>query len=181
MGIKQFNGSYIPIEDRVKFRFNSEEDNEYPLWLTRRVTLFILAATEHLVEKRLEQKHNKPAAKAIAKFNHDTIKERANFDEEYIPASQFPLGTDPVLVMDVKCVMIQIDRQDVFSLDLILPDGADLNLKLSVPMMEVMRLLLERLAVQGNWGHLPLNVPEQNSPAQNEMTPSFSKEKKNFH
>ena len=43
MSIKQFNGSYMPNEDRLMFRFNTVEDDEYRFWFTRRVTLFILA------------------------------------------------------------------------------------------------------------------------------------------
>jgi hypothetical protein len=181
MSIKQFNGSYMPNEDRVMFRFNTAEDDEYRFWFTRRVTLFILAATEHLVEKKLEQKHDKPAAKAIAQFQQETVKEQTKFTNDYTPASKYPIGADPVLVMDVKCTMMQVENVDVLSLDLILPGGSNLNLKLTMPILQTMRLLLERLAAQGNWGQLQLNVAPQASPLEVVETAPISEEKKNLH
>jgi len=181
MSIKQFNGSYMPNEDRLMFRFNTAEDDEYRFWFTRRVTLFILAATDHLVEKKLEQKHDKPAAKAIAQFQQDAVKEQTKFTHDYAPASKYPIGADPVLVMDVKCTMMQVENIDVLSLDLVMPGGANLNLKLTVPILQTMRLLLERLAAQGNWGQLQLNVPAQAVAAEAEVVAPPAEEKKNLH
>ena len=181
MSIKQFNGSYMPNEDRLMFRFNTAEDDEYRFWFTRRVTLFILAATDHLVEKKLEQKHDKPAAKAIAQFQQDAVKEQTKFTHDYAPASKYPIGADPVLVMDVKCTMMQVENIDVLSLDLVMPGGSNLNLKLTVPILQTMRLLLERLAAQGNWGQLQLNVPAQAAAAEAEVVAPPAEEKKNLH
>ena len=160
MSIKQFNGSYMPNEDRLMFRFNTVEDDEYRFWFTRRVTLFILAATDHLVEKKLEQVHEKPAAKAIAQFQQEAVKEQTKFTNDYAPASKYPIGADPVLVM---------------------PGGSNLNLKLTVPILQTMRLLLERLAAQGNWGQLQLNVPAQAAAAEAEVVAPPAEEKKNLH
>ena len=158
MSIKQFNGSYMVNEDRLIFRFNTVEDDEYRFWFTRRVTLFILAATEHLVEKKLEQTHDKPAAKAIAQFQQEAVKEQTKFTADYVPANKYPIGADAVLVMDVKCTIMQVENVDVLSMDLVLPGGANLNLKLTLPILQTMRHLLERLASQGNWGQMQLNV-----------------------
>jgi hypothetical protein len=116
MSIKQFNGSYMPNEDRIMFRFNTNEDDEYRFWFTRRVTLFILAATEHLVEKKLEERHEKPAAKAIAQFQQEAVKEKTQFTSDYQPATKYPIGADAVLIMDVKCTMLQVEGVDVLSI-----------------------------------------------------------------
>ena len=181
MSIKQFNGSYMAHEDRLMFRFNTVDDNEYRFWFTRRVALFILAATEHLVEKKLEQAHPKPAAKAIAQFQQEAVKEQTQFTNDYAPASKYPIGADPVLVMDVKCTMMQVENVDVLSLDLVMPGGSNLNLKLTVPILQTMRLLLERLAAQANWGQLQLNVPAQIAPTEAEVVAPPAEEKKNLH
>ena len=68
MTIKQFNATYLAQDDRLLFRFNTAEDTEFRFWLTRRVTLFILAATSHLLVKSLEKSHSPEAAKAIAEI-----------------------------------------------------------------------------------------------------------------
>ena len=184
MSIKQFNGSYMPNEDRILFRFNTAQDDEYRFWLTRRVTLFILAATDHLVEKKLEQHHDKPVAKAIAQFQQEAVKEQTTFTNDYLPANKYPIGVDPVLVMDVKCTILQVEGQDVLSLDLVMPGGANLNLKLTMPIFQTMRLLLERLAAQGNWGQIQIQIP--NAPAMSDAeseteVPRVGSAKKNWH
>ena len=35
MSIKQFNGEWVAREDRVLFRFNTSQDQEFSFWLTR--------------------------------------------------------------------------------------------------------------------------------------------------
>ena len=183
MSIKQFNGSYMVNEDSLMFRFNTAEDDEYRFWFTRRVTLFILAATDHLVEKKLEQTHDKPAAKAIAQFQQETVKEQTKFTNDYQVATKYPIGADPVLVMDVKCTMMQVENVDVLSMDLVMPGGSNLNLKLTLPILQTMRLLLERLASQANWGQMQLNVAAaQEAPAAQAEAPTIPVDpKKNLH
>ncbi len=185
MSIRQFNGNYMPNDDRLLFRFNTADDSEYRFWFTRRVTLFIMAATEHLVEKKLEQKHDQPTAKAIAQFQQEAIKEKANFVSEYQAANKFPLGADPVLVVDVKCTMLQAEGVDVLSMDLVLPGGANLNLRLTVPILQTMRLLLERLAQQANWGQMHLVSPNEQIHASKDDSISdqglVADNKKNLH
>jgi hypothetical protein len=163
MSIKQFNGNYLPGEDRLMFRFNTVDNSEYRLWLSRRVTLFILVATEHLVEQRLTQNHTPPAAKAIAQFEHDAAKTQADFSVPYQGALVFPLGPDPVLVTDVKCTILVHDGQDLMSLDLSIVNHRNLNLKLPLSILLTMRLLLERLADTAQWGRASIAKPKESN------------------
>jgi hypothetical protein len=66
-------------------------------------------------------------------------------------------------------------------MDLVLPGGSNLNLKLTMPILQTMRLLLERLAAQANWGQLQLNVAPQAQPAQAEVATAAAEDKKNLH
>jgi len=167
MSIKQFNGNYLPGEDRLMFRFNTHNNSEYRLWLSRRVTLFLLAATEHLVEQRLTQTHSAPAAKAIAQFAQDTAKSQADFSVQYQVAMHFPLGHDPVLATDVKCTMVQVDGTDAMTLDFAITNHPNLIITLAIPTLITMRLLLERLADKAQWGRAVIastSVPVQAAP-----------------
>ena len=160
MTIKQFNATYLAHDDRLLFRFNTAEDAEFRFWLTRRVTLFILAATSHLLVKNLEQTHSPEAAKAIAEFGKEAVQvEKAtsggNQAETYRPANNYPLGADPVLVMDVKCSLEKQGLEDVLSLDLVLPGGANINLKMAGPTLQAMCLLLNQLREHATWGPVP--------------------------
>jgi len=169
MTIKQFNASYLVNEDRILFRFNTQDKAEYRLWLTRRVTLFILVATSHLLQKKLEKTHSSDAAKALNEFGKqailETAKQAKDASNDFEPGITFPIGADPLLVMDVTCSLTkngeklaflersndgQID--DNLSIDFLLPGRANLNLKLSENLMQAMTILLDQIRQNAGWG-----------------------------
>lgn len=160
MTIKQFNATYLAQDDRLLFRFNTAEDTEFRFWLTRRVTLFILAATSHLLVKSLEKSHSPEAAKAIAEFSKDAVQVengiQAVFQADlYQPANKYPLGADPILVLDVKCSLEKQGEEDRLSLDLVLPGGSNINLKMTGSLLQAMCLLLNQLREHAAWGEVP--------------------------
>jgi len=160
MTIKQFNATYSAHDDRVLFRFNTVEDTEFRFWFTRRVSLFILAATAHLIAKNLEQTHSPEAAKAIVDFSKESIQaekggQGTNQVDAYQPANNFPLGADSLLVMDVKCALEKQAQEDVLSLDLVLPGGANINLKMAGQTLHAMCALLNQLREHAAWGDVP--------------------------
>jgi len=169
MSIKQLTATYLTQEDRLLFRFNTVDDAEYRFWFTRRVTLFILGATTHLLTKHLEKTHSPETAAAISEFQKEALKEQVSKQasqqreakgeqgeqvavEVYQAASNYPIGADPLLVMDVKCELSKDGEADVLSMDFILPGGANLNLKLGGPTLQAMCLLLDQLRESAGWG-----------------------------
>jgi hypothetical protein len=160
MTIKQLNATYLAPDDRLLFRFNTVEDKEFRFWFTRRVTLFILAATQHLIVKSLEQTHSPEAAKALAEFGKEAVHISKGDQGEsqvdgYVPANQYPLGAVPVLVVDVKCALEKQGPEEVLSMDLLLPGNANINLKLAGPILQAMCILLNQLREHATWGELP--------------------------
>lgn len=160
MSIKQFNATYLAPDDRLLFRFNTIEDAEFRFWFTRRVTLFILAATQHLIVKDLEQTYSPEAAKAMAEFSKEAVQVTQAGDadsnaNQYQPANNYPLGADPLLVMDVKCALEKQGLEDLLSLDLALPGGANINLKMAGSVLQAMCFLLNQLREHAGWGEIP--------------------------
>lgn len=175
MTIKQINVSYLVNEDRILFRFNTQDQSEYRLWFTRRVTLFLLAASSHLLSKKLEQDHSSEAARVINEFEKEALLEAAKTansgQQVYESGVQFPIGSDPLLVMDITCSLAQNSEQidskskaeisdfdGSLSVDFILPGGSNLNLKLTGSMVRAMILLLDQLRQQAGWGEAILHV-----------------------
>ena len=81
-----------------------------------------------------------------------------------MPGTQYPLGADALLVMDVKCQITNESGADVLSLDFILPGNANLNLKLDGRMLQALCVLLNHLVVNAQWqtpSQLPVGEPEQ--------------------
>ena len=179
MTIKQFNATYLAPDDRLLFRFNTKDDSEYRFWFTRRITLFILSATAHLTVKALEKKHAPEVAKAIADFDKEVIKANPESQgitrtEEYHPATKYPLGADPLLVMDAKCTLEKQGQEDSLSLDLVLPGGANINLKMAGPTLHALYSLLDQLREYAAWGavnSLPGTITEGEASSPNPALP----------
>ncbi len=169
MGIKQFNATYFPQEDRLILRFNTTDDCEYRLWFTRRITLFILAAADQLLQAQLEKQHSPELAKAISEFERESLKNNVQEDQlagqasNYEPGSRYPLGADPLLVLDAKCTQHRkvgaAGTSDTLSIDLTLPGGANLNLSLVGQTLTGMCLLLDQLRTKANWGSVSMSAP----------------------
>ena len=166
MSIKQLNASYLIQEDRILFRINTEQKEEFNFLLTRRVTLFILAASEHLVEKQLEKHHDPVTAKAVADFEKKNLVQSAEKGPEFESGETYPLGNQPILVMDVTCSITQAENaaEQLFSIDFVLGKDQSINLKLPKPLLIAMRMLLESLCSQASWGRgiITPNSPDIN-------------------
>lgn len=155
MSIKQLNASYLLQEDRILFRINTEEKEEFLFFFTRRVALFILAAFEQLVEKQLEQRHDPSTAKAVADFEKKGLVDSGASGPDFEAGEIFPLGQSPLLVLEVTCSIGEPDQaggDSLFSIDFVLGKDRSINLKLPKPMVIAMRVLLENLCDQASWG-----------------------------
>ena len=154
MLIKQLNATYLLQEDRTLFRINTETKEEFGFLLTRRVALFILVASEHLVEKQLEQQHDPATAKVVADFEKKNLVSSDASGPEFESGESFPLGKIPILVLDVTCGIAESEAQNEqqFSIDFVLAKDQSINLKLPKPMLIALRLLLENLCDQASWG-----------------------------
>lgn len=182
MTIKQINATYLGNEDRILLRFNTQDRSEYRLWLTRRVTLFILTASSNLLAKIMQQDHSSDAKKAIDNFEKEALTEAldtANANaQSYESGTQFPIGFDPLLVIDVSISLMKNGEKftgdvgsntgefdDSISIDFVLPASASLNLKLGGNMLKATCLLLDRLSVQAEWGNAILTVQSDDETA----------------
>ncbi|WP_231970559.1 hypothetical protein [Polynucleobacter necessarius] len=168
MTIKQINASYLGNEDRILLRFNTQDQSEYRLWLTRRLTLFILTASSHLLAKMMQQDHSPNAKKAIDEFEKEAFTEALNTANagarSYEAGIQFPIGFDPLLVIDASISLMKNGEKftgevgsntgefdDALSIDFILPSNSSLNLKLGRNMLRATCLLLDKLSTQASW------------------------------
>jgi hypothetical protein len=68
MSIKQFNGEWVCQQDRVLFRFNTSEDQEFSFWLTRYVLKGLLQGAQQLSVQALAQVHPPQVAQVMQSF-----------------------------------------------------------------------------------------------------------------
>lgn len=148
MSIKQFNGEWVAREDRVLFRFNTSQDQEFSFWLTRFVVKSLIQGTQQLAVQTLEKQHPPQVAQAMQEFQQQAVAQRANFQETYQAPSQRPLGDEPLLVTGL--VMNQNGGQTSIEFQLITQNSVNVQMNQSV--LQVMITLLNKLQEVAQWG-----------------------------
>lgn len=148
MGIKQFNGEWVSQEDRVLFRFNTHANEEFCVWLTRRMVQAVLQGAQQLALKSLEKTHSPEVAQVVQAFQQQAVAQQMKFRDSYEPAAQKPLGEQPLLVKGL--VMNQGDEQTTIEFQLV--NGQSVNLSLPPQVLQVMVTLLNKLQDTAGWG-----------------------------
>lgn len=151
MSIKQFNGTYHPREDRLEVRFNTPRDEEFKLWLTRRMTLSLMHFCEQFALQTLSTKHNRTIAKDLDEFEQHALKERADFATAYQPSTNQPLGESAVLVTGITLKPVDADADGKVNLSFQLENNLNLGITISRSMLNAIRLLLDDLVNAAQW------------------------------
>ena len=155
MGIRQINGTYIPTEDRIVLRVSTDAGEEFRLWLTRPVTAQLLAAIRTIAARTIAQKFPPQVAQTVTEFEQQAVAQQTKLDDQFVPGATFPLGEAPALV--VKLALTPVDAG--VSLDLGMPNGANVNLRLALQLSQQVGVLLDRLQHNANWQIAPAAEP----------------------
>ena len=149
MGIKQFTGEWVAQEDRVLFRFNTHDNEEFSIWLTRHILHSLLHGTQQLSAKRLQNQHTTPeVAQAVQAFQQEVMAQNMDFGQAFQSGDKKPLGEQPHLV---KGLVIQQNEEQT-SIEFQMVNGLSLNLGLPNQVLQQMLILLTKLQDTANWG-----------------------------
>jgi len=146
MSIRQINANYVPEEDRVMLRFTTDKQEEYRFWLTRAVVGALLAQTQALAVKALEQQVSVHQAKAVAQFKQQALQQSAIFTQ-FEGANRFPLGAEPVLVRSVQAQ----SRDQAHLLVLGLARAQNLTIPLNEDLLDKLQLLMQKMNDVARW------------------------------
>ncbi len=141
MSIKQFNGEWVAREDRVLFRFNTSQDQEFSFWLTRFVVKSLIQGSQQLAVQTLEKKHPPQVAQAMQEFQQQAVAQRANFQETYQAPSQKPLGNEPLLVTG----LVINQNGDQTSIEFQLITQKSVNVQMNQSVLQFTSTLLNKL------------------------------------
>ena len=148
MSIQQFNGEWIPREDRLLLRINTSNDEEFLFWLTRLMLKNLLQGTHHVSVKALEKTHTPEVAQVVQAFQQQTVAQQVKFDNSFKEGAQKPLGDEPLLVTGVS---INADATHIL-IAFQLANGKNLRLNLQPPVWDRMAVLLNKLQDSAQWG-----------------------------
>ena len=157
MSIQQFNGEWIPREDRLLLRINTSRDEEFRFWLTRLMLKNLLHGTHQVSVKALEKTHTPEVAQVVQAFQQQAVAQQVKYDNSFKGGSQKPLGDEPSLVTGVS---INADATHIV-IALQLANGKNLRLNLQPQVWDRMAVLLNQLQANAQWG---VGAPALNSP-----------------
>ena len=148
MSIKQFNGEWVCREDRVLFRFNTHQGQEFSFWLTRYVLKGLLESAQQLSVQALAQTHTPQVAQVIQSFQQASVSQQLNFQETFEASPDKPIGDVPLLVTGLT--LNQQGEEATLKLDL--ESDKSVQVKISSAALRVMIALLDKLQGIANWG-----------------------------
>jgi hypothetical protein len=164
--ITQLNVTYVAEEDRVLFRFNTHDGQEFRLWLTRATVRQLLAVGAQASVLAHAAQHALPQAQAIAQFKQQSVEQQARYSE-YKPAAQTPLGQAPLLALKVEMSV----GKSGYAIDWTLAGGHQMQLTLDDDLFAKFRMLLATIQDRAHWGLGPASAVADADPAATEAQP----------
>jgi hypothetical protein len=154
--LKQMQIVFVPVEDRLMFRVNTSNRQEFRFWMTRRYVGILWKAVldmlrkRHVAEKPPEVAEKEaPLEAAILSMEHQKAVEKADFKTEYQESSYLPLGESPTLLAKVA-VKVSPD-QEVPLLCMHPEKGEGIEIALNDQILHSMCRLLSDCAKQADW------------------------------
>ncbi len=166
MIFQQIKASYIADEDRLLLRISTANFEEFRLWMTRRLCLYLLLEIESLSINILTEKHSELSAKTIDSFNQETLEKQINFDTNYTPINKLPFGAEPVLIKSIT--MKKIENKTALSL--VLANKKTITTHMESTALNAIRLLFKRTSIQAGW----LTMPVINKANQTNLSPAIN-------
>lgn len=157
MPISQFNASYHPVQDRIKLCMSTTENQEYVLWLTRKITVDLLR--DNTVQNKNSDFEKRPKSsqeKIIEQFKKEATFQSAKFDQAYKAPENRPLGPNPDLVTSIN-----IEEQEHTScLTIKTRRNIAIKLTMSHTLKYQLQALLFKVAQAAEWqlGEIPLTT-----------------------
>jgi len=83
MTVRQFSANWNPYQDRILLRFNTSQDDEYRLWLSRAMVKRLFEQASGYIEQVLEKKHDARVAALIQDFQKQKINQHINAGQAF--------------------------------------------------------------------------------------------------
>lgn len=152
--IDQIQITYVPDEDRLLLRLSTQAQEEFRLWLTRRLVKLLRPALDQSLaaQPRIQTQASAEARQELLRFEHERVVRTADFHTPYRAADkQLPLGPQPLVI-----TRITLRRQDDggVALSLAPTQGQGVDLALTPPLLHSLVALLDSALAKSDWGLL---------------------------
>lgn len=170
MGIHQLSVAFDEMQDRLLWRINTHEGQEFRFWLTRRLMARLMPVLlTHWVQAESRQAglstQSESTQHMMADFQRHAFLENADFKQPFAPAQApdaLPLGDAPMLVTEVQ-VTPQAGQQVLVALHHKLPGLAQMQsaqLVLGTELLQGFLHLSDAAMQQAKWFNTAATEPE---------------------
>ncbi|OQX04576.1 MAG: hypothetical protein BWK80_53460 [Desulfobacteraceae bacterium IS3] len=105
MNIYQFNLQFSPEEDRIVFKLNTFNKEEFRFYLTRRFVKVLWPVLQQLMSNDLRRREPEKShvAQAVLEFEHEKVLSQTNFTQKYSEeVTTYPLGEELILLFGIR-------------------------------------------------------------------------------
>jgi hypothetical protein len=161
MNIHQLSVNHDERQDRLLLRLNTQDQQEFRFWLTRRMTLRLMPAIEQSAV-RLEAAQpgvavtDAPSQHLLTELKRDSFLQKADFATPFENrATQWPLGAEPLLITDAHLTIKPSGALEISFEDKSDPAQARAcQLNLQVSLVHGMVHLIQQACGKAEWGSL---------------------------
>jgi hypothetical protein len=161
MNIHQLSVHHDERQDRLLLRLNTQDQQEFRFWLTRRMSLRLVPAIEQSAV-RLEAAQpgvaatDTPAQNLLSELKRDAFLKKADFATPFENrATQLPLGAEPMLITDAHLTIKPGGALEIAFEDKTDPAQARAcQLHLQVSLVHGMVHLIQQAIEKAEWGAL---------------------------
>ena len=168
--INQIQIRYVPIEDRIVLRMNTEDSSEFRFWITRRYAKILADSLLKLLRSTGDiQEHNKEEVqKAVMSFQHEEAISKADFAKTFhAQPKSMPLGNVPVLLS--KLTVNQTEDGNPM-LCMYPEQGQGIDLALQQQLLHSISKLFADALQASEWG-VDFNLPANSAVQQEDEKP----------
>ena len=97
--ISQLQMRYVPEEDRILLRVNTDSEQGFRFWLTRRFSGLLMQALDahRASDPDIASQVTEEGRQAVEEIKQQAADSKGNFSQDFKPSADFPLGESPVL------------------------------------------------------------------------------------
>ena len=150
LSIHQFNLQFNPEEDRLVFRMNTVNKEEFRFFLTRRFVKILWPVLLQLLEKdyAAREPEKSYAAKELVSFEREKVLSQANFGQKYEEEMvNYPLGEDNILLTQIRVKQ----KGNVHILCLFPSSGRGVEIPVNPVFLHTFSKLLRDLVAKTDW------------------------------
>ena len=149
--INQLQMLYVPEEDRILFRVNTTQREQFRFWVTRRYALLMLKVlNEHQeTDPDISMQESIEARQAIKSFKEERAMTSANFNEAFEEgANELPLGEEIPVAFKLS---YQVNEGNL-NIAIQPKEGQGINMAIDRNINISLTNLLMNAAQKGEWG-----------------------------